>query len=213
MARRSQPNARSPEASREVDARRGAAGVSAIELLFVTGLIATVGGIAVPPALEALDEHRAAGAARYVSSRLQRARMEAVLQSRDVAVRFDDDDGYVFAIYADGNGNGVLADDIRRGVDRRLGADERIADNFRGVDFGTLPDLPPVDAGSAAPGDDPIRLGASNAVTFTAHGTSSSGSVYLRGRGQRQFVIRIYGETGKTRVLRFESASRQWRPL
>ena len=211
MARPSRPSVLTPERLRSIG---NAAGVSALELLFVTGLIATVGGIAVPPALEALDEHRAAGAARYLSSRLQRARMEAVLRSRDVAVRFaESDGGYTFATFVDGNGNGVLADDIRRGIDAPLGEPERVSDNFRGVDFGALPDLPPVEPGGTAPGDDPIRLGASNAVTFTAGGTSSSGSVYVLGRGRRQFVIRIYGETGKTRVLRFEATSRQWRTI
>src|SRR5262249_17412356 len=157
----------------------------------------------VPPALEAIDEHRAAGAARYLSSRLQRARMEAVLRSRDVAVRFTETaEGYTFAIFVDGNGNGVLPDDNRRGIDNPLGELERLSDNFRGVEFGTLADLPSVDAGGAAPGDDPVRLGASNAVTFAPGGTSSSGSLYVLGRGKRQFVVRIFGETGKTRVLR-----------
>lgn len=188
--------------------------MSVLELLFTVALMGTVCGIAVPPALNAIEGVRAAGAARYLSTRLQRARMEAVTRSADVGVRFSNTaSGYVFAIYVDGNGNGVSSRDIVRGVDWRLGSVERLADRFTGVELGTLPGLPPVDAGGAPPGADPIHLGVSNTVTFTAGGTSSTGSVYIRGRGQRQYVVRIYGDTGKTRVLEFESATRRWKPL
>ena len=72
-----------------------------------------------------VDETRTAGAAQYLSARLQRARMEAVLRSAAVAVQFTHDaSGYSYAFYVDGNGNGVVARDIQRGVDRRINAVE-----------------------------------------------------------------------------------------
>src|SRR5262249_55817088 len=100
-------------------------------------LVATMCGITVPPVLSAVESVRAAGAARYVSTRLQRARMEAVTRSADVGVRFSSTaTGYVFAVYVDGNANGVLARDILRGVDWPLGSIERLPDIFTGVGFG-----------------------------------------------------------------------------
>jgi hypothetical protein len=80
------------------------------------------------------------------------------------------------------------------------------------VDFGADADLPPVDPASPAPGDDPIRLGSGDMVTFTPIGTSSSGSLYIRGRRGTQYVVRLYGETGKTRILRFNAGNGQWIP-
>ena len=94
--------------------------------------------------------------------------------------------GYAYEVYVDGNGNGVRTRDIQRGEDQRIGSVEHLSDHFAGVDFGVLPGLPPVDAGSAAPGTDPIKLGASSILTFTPLGTSSSGSLYLRGRRNRR---------------------------
>jgi hypothetical protein len=183
-------------------------------VLFVSALTATVGGIALPPLLAAADDFRANGAVRYLAARLQRARMEAVLRSADVAVRFNlTSTGYTFAMYVDGNRNGVLGSDIQTGVDARLRWNERLPDNFAGVEFGTIPGLPAVDVGGTAPGDDPIRLGSSNGATFTAGGTSSTGSLYVLGKRARQFVIRIYGDTGKTRILSFDARSRTWKPL
>jgi hypothetical protein len=85
-------------------------------------------------------------------------------------------------------------------------------DQFPGVDFGALPGLPGADA-SAPPGSDPIRLGASDRVTFTPTGTATPGSLYVRGPGNAQYVVRILGETGRTRVLKFSAGSGTWHPL
>ena len=189
-------------------------GYSLVELLIVLGVIATLSTATVPGVVAGLEQHRAAAAARYMSARLQRARMEAVVRSRAVAIRFTRvaGTGYVFAVYVDGNRNGVTAADIERGIDQRISPPESIAEAFPGIQFGVLPGLPPVDPGGTPPGADPIRLGTGDSASFTATGTSSSGSVYLRGR-TAQYVVRLFGETGKTRVLQFNTRTREWKPL
>ena len=192
---------------------RSQRGTTLLEMVFVSGVVATLGGIAVPQTLVALDDSRAAGAARYLSGRLQRARMDAVMRSADVAIKFTQTaTGYSYTTYVDGNRNGVRTTDISKGVDRELLPAERLPDQFAGVDFGALPNLPPVDPGGTAPGTDPVRLGSSNMASFSANGTSSTGTLYVRGRAS-QYAIRIYGETGKTRILKFETRTRQWKPL
>ena len=189
------------------------AAFSLIEILFVLGTAATVSAVAVPETLATIDDNRAAAAARYVSTRLQRARMEAVTRSGSVALRFmRQSDHYDFATYVDTNHNGVLSKDIQSGVDRVSQPADRLGDHFPGVEFGAIPDLPAVDSTSTAPGSDPIRLGSSDMVTFTSIGTATSGSLYIRGRREAQYVVRIYGETGKTRVLKFLPGSGQWIP-
>jgi len=188
-------------------------GYTVVEFLFVVGMAATLGSLAVPQVLTGLDDFRTAGAARHVSARLQRARMDAVVRSADVALQVTQTaGGYSYAVYVDGNRNGVRTIEIQRGTDSRLVAPERLVDQFPGVDFGAIPGLPAVDAGGTPPGADPIRLGAASLATFTASGTSSSGSLYIRGRSA-QYVVRIYGQTGKTRVLKFDARSRQWKAL
>jgi len=160
-----------------------------------------------------VDEVRTAGAVRYLSTRLQRARLDSVVRSTDVGLQFvGAGGGYTVGIYRDGNGNGIRSRDIQRGVDPLIGALERLPDLFAGVDFGALPGLPPVDPGGTPPGTDPIRLGSSNILTFTPLGTASTGSLYVRGRRNIQYVVRIVGETGKTRVLKFDAVSQQWKP-
>ena len=194
--------------------RAGASrGYSLLELTFALGVLATLSAVAGPQLLTSVDDVRAAGAARYLSGRLQRARTEAVARSVDVALQFvQTPDGYRYAEYRDGNGNGIRTRDIQRGLDPPLAAAERLPDQFAGVDFGVLPGLPAVDSGGTPLGTDPIKLGSSNILTFTALGTSSSGSLYILGRRNAQYVIRVSGETGKVRVLKFDARVRQWLP-
>jgi type II secretory pathway pseudopilin PulG len=190
-------------------------GYSVLELMMVLGLCASLSAATVPEYLTAVDEIRASGAAHHVSARLQRARVEAVRRSTMVGLQFTQAAGgrYSYALYVDGNRNGVLALDIQRGVDRSIAAIERLPDQFSGIEFGVVPGLPPIDAGGAAPGADPIHLGASSIASFSAVGTATSGTVYIRSRRGAQYAVRILGETGRTRMLKFEPRARKWRQL
>jgi len=193
---------------------RSAQGYSLIETIFVAGLAATITAIAVPQIWAGLDDYRASGAARYMATRLQRTRMEAIARSAAVGMRFVRSGGsYAHAEFVDGNRNGVLSRDIDSGVDRPLRPPERLSEQFTGVDFGTLPDVPPIDAGSTAPGTDPIRLGRADIATFTPDGTATTGTLYIVGRHGAQYAVRIFGETGKTRLLKFDRRAARWRPL
>jgi hypothetical protein len=140
--------------------------------------------------------------------------MEAVKRTTNAGLRFTQvSGGYSYSAYMDGNGDGVRSQDIERGVDLRIGWPERLADRFAGVEFGTLPNLPAVDPASPAPGEDPVKLGSSDIISFTPLGTATPGSLYVRGRRNSQYVIRILGATGRTRILKFNSHSRRWNPL
>jgi len=189
-------------------------GYSILELTFVISLVATLSGVAAPQLMDSIDEYRAAGAARYLSSRLQRIRLESINRSSNVALQVVQvQNGYSYAVYVDGNGDGVKTRDIGNSTDPQFGPTERLADNFPGVDFGVAPGLPPVESGTTAPGTDPIKLGTSNLLSFSPLGTSSSGSLYIRSRRGAQYVIRVLGETGRVRVLKFDPRARAWRPV
>jgi type II secretory pathway pseudopilin PulG len=193
---------------------RATRGFSFIELTFVAGLMATAAALAAPGMLAGLDDLKTLGAVRYMSGILQQARMQAVLRHAEVAVRFTaSGSAYEYALYIDGNGNGVRARDISSGVDHEIRRAERLSDQFAGIEFGTLPDLPAVDSSSSPPGTDPVRLGSGSMAAFASRGTSTSGSLYVKGRRNAQYVIRVFGETGKTRILRFDLGARRWKPL
>ena len=189
-------------------------GFSLIEVVAVLSIAATVVAIAIPQVLATIDDSRASAAARYLATRLQQTRMEAVLRARNIALRVTQAGAsFAYAVYQDGNGNGVLSLDIQRGLDSQVHPSERLPDRFPGVDFGAVPGLPAADPGGSLPGSDPVKLGAGNMVSFTPGGTSSSGTLYILGRRGAQYALVIFGETGRTRLSKWDGRNHQWRPL
>jgi type II secretory pathway pseudopilin PulG len=190
---------------------RPSQGYSVLELMFVLGIVTTMAGITVPGVLAGLDDFKTLSAVRYVSARLQRTRIDALSQGVNAAIRFTRVGvSYSYGVYADGNGDGIKSRDIQRGIDKQIAPDERLPDQFPGVEFGTLPGLPAVDASSTAPGSDPVKFGSSDMASFTPLGTSTAGSLYVLGPRGTQYVIRVFGETGKVRILRFTARTRRW---
>ncbi len=184
------------------------------ELAAVLGLAGAVTATALPQLLSGLDDARAAGAARYLSSRLAESRMDAISRSREVAIRFAPwNRSYSFTVYVDGNHNGVLARDILRGVDTPITGVETLPEKFRNVDFGVLPGLPPIDPGGTAPDGDPIKLGAGDSVSFSPLGGATPGTIYVLGANGSQYAVRVFGATGKIRAYRFNGSSGKWLPM
>ena len=148
-----------------------------------------------------MDRARTASAARYLASRIAVARSQAVMRSAHVALRFEDRrSGVAFRMYVDGNHNGVRTADITTGIDPPLEPAVRLGDLYPGVAIAI--------AGEA--GADPVRLGPSNLLSFTPLGTSTPGSIFVRGRDGSQFAVRVLGATGRTRVERYVPHSRTW---
>lgn len=159
--------------------------------------------IAVPQTAAGLDRSRASVAARYLSAQMALARSEAVKRSASVAIRFGDvESGFEMSMFVDGNGNGVRTKDIGAGIDRRIGAAERLGERFPGVAIGL--------SEKTGLGNDPVRFGESSLLTFTSISTATAGSVYVLGRDGSQYAVRVLGATARTRVLRYVSAKRAW---
>jgi hypothetical protein len=193
---------------------RRVAGYSLIELMFALGVMVMLAGIAIPQILAALDDYQAYGAVRYLSGRLHETRMMAVTRTVNTAMRFTNAGGsYAYGVYVDGNRNGIRSADIADGVDPEIQRQERLSDLFPGVDFGAVPGLPSVEPGSPPPGNDPIRFGSTSMAVFNPLGTSTPGSLYIRGRRDSQYAVRLFGQTGKIRVLKFNPRTRMWRAL
>jgi Tfp pilus assembly protein FimT len=184
-------------------------GLTLLELMFVVTVTAVLAGVAVPITGDALDESGTGAAARYLAGLIANNRMEAINRSRSAALRFEPSDpDYMVAQYVDGNGNGVLAAEIGRGIDRLNGMPRRIGDNFPGVRFGLGEGLPDAD-GIRYTGTDGVRIGAGRILTVSPDGTATSGTVYLRGR-RAQYAVRVLGATGRTRVLKYDTGRRAW---
>lgn len=175
-------------------------------------LLGVSAALALPSMRPGLDGVRAAAAARHLGALAQSTRVRAVTQSVHVGLRFErHDGGYRYAMYADGDGDGLRARDVRSGVDSRLADFERIGDRFPGVAIGIATRVPGIGGREALPaGSDPIRFGASDSLTFSPLGTATSGTLYLHHRSGRQFAVRVLGATGRIRILELNEDSASW---
>jgi len=183
-------------------------GYTLIEVLLVISLVGVLAGVAVPITTSAIDELRAAAAARYVAARLAATRLDAVRRSSTVALRFDPNGSdYTFRPFLDGNGNGLRAADILSGADRPLGRAERLSDQFAGTAFGLLPATPDLDG--ALGNADGVRIGATSLLSISPNGSCTSGTLYVHGR-RSQYAIRVLGATGRVRLFRYDRGAGRW---
>jgi hypothetical protein len=187
-----------------------AAGLSAVETMLVVSLASTVTAIAVPQAVHSVDEYRTRAAAQYLAMRVGDARMNAIKRSTYVGLRFEAVGAdYRFTGVSDGNGNGLRTIDVQRGDDPIVAQPDMLAWHFTGVSFGLLEGIPDVD-GHAASTRDGVRVGLSRLLSMNPNGTSSSGTLYVHGRGRSQYAVRVLGATGRVRVASYHPARRTW---
>lgn len=191
-----------------------ARGMALVDVLAATGLSLVMAGMAVPVVGGTLERERTLVGAHYLAAAVQRARLEALKRSAVVAVRLQELDGRTSVqLFADGNGNGVLQRDIDRHFDPALTMAEWLDEHASGVSLQINQTIADVGGGGElAPGDDPVRMGNSSLVSFSPLGSATSGTLYVAARRGPQMAIRVYGATGRVRVLTFDAQARQWRP-
>jgi len=186
-------------------------GYSVLELMVCLFLATLVVAAGAPAVLASREAVLADGAADSIARELHGARMEALKRRASVAIRFEADGGdFLLATYVDGNGNGVRAADISSGDDPLVRPRWLLRDRFAGVGFGFEAGVPDVDGGDTSSNPDPIRVGRSRMLSFSPTGTSSSGTVYVRGRGAHQLAVRVLGGTGRIRSFDFDFGSWKW---
>jgi type II secretory pathway pseudopilin PulG len=186
----------------------GAAGYTVVELLFVLAIAAILSGLAVPLWSNTTEHMSASAAVRHLAGRVALARLDAVRRASVVGLRFErQGDDYTYQLFLDGNGTGLRAADVTSGADTPLGPVERLTDQFPGVSFGLIPGIPEIDGGTG--NADGVRIGASSFLSLTPLGTTTGGTLYVRG-ARTQFALRILGATGRTRVFIYEQGVRRW---
>jgi len=125
-----------------------------------------------------------------------------VSQSTTVALYFEQDSrGVKFSMVEDGNGDGVRTSDLAQQIDRVTAAPIHLADIFSGASIALAPGIPATSA---------VALGGTMLLSFTPNGTATSGTVYVLGRDQTQWAVRVLGVTARARVLRYDRPTGAW---
>jgi hypothetical protein len=194
---------------------RSNAGLSIFELLLGMTTLAGMLAIATPGVMRLREEVSLRSAVHETSVAFYLARSYAISRNRNVGLKFRrNGERWEWALYADGNGNGVRTAEIVSGVDRFLGITYPWTRNdvLPGIMTGTrVPD-------PGSPGhyldrpEDPIRFNVSDICSFSAMGESTPGSVYLWNGHDGMAVLRVFGQTAKLRSLYYRRGDREWKP-
>ena len=206
-----------PGARREVRHVFAAAGFSLAELLVVLAIVAVVAAVGLPDLFRASERQRLDLGAAEIASSLRLTRVYAVRHSANVAIKFETaPNGAVsYALFRDGDGDGVRTLDVARGIDPQVEPWRRLTSLGRGVGFGFPPGPLPRDPTTGRPiggsRDDPIRFNSSNLASFSAAGSATPGSAYLTdGRGGL-VIVRVTNVSGRVRTMRWDGVRGVWR--
>ena len=190
-------------------------GFSLLEILVAAAVVGLMVAAGVGPISNWVAGLRVEMAAAEVAGALQMARLYAARSNVKVAVKFRTDPGgeVTWALYRDGDGDGVRNRDIDRGIDPLELAPRPLARLGKDVYFGFPPGEPPRDpAGRRLTRlDDPIRFNRSDLASFSPRGTSTPGTVYLTDGRYHLAAARVNNRAGKVSVLRYDRVLEVWR--
>jgi len=192
-------------------------GFQMIELLLVLALFSLMLALTAPPVLRISGELRLRLAAEEVVAAMRLARSTAVRLSTNVALKFRPRPGgqATWALYRDGDGDGILSKDIDRGTDPQVAPPRRLEQIGNRVRFGFPPGRPARDPGAPAKllrgGDDPIRFNSSDLASFSPLGGATPGTVYLTDADGNLAAVRVTGRTGKVKVIVYDFGEEIWK--
>jgi hypothetical protein len=188
--------------------------VTLLDSLVTIALVVLVSATALPVVAGSFAFERSVVGAHYLAGQLKRTQLDAVRRAATVGLRFAVTDlDTCWQPFADGNGDGVNTRDIDRGVDRASGPRDCLGQHARDVGLRvafTVPDIG--GGGELAAGSNPLRIGRSTLVSFSPTGAATSGTLYVAAPHGPQMAIRVFGATGRLRVLTFRPGADQWVP-
>jgi type II secretory pathway pseudopilin PulG len=195
---------------------RTSQGFTLIELLGALAALTVAVLLTAPPLLRATASIRVRLAAEELVVALRHARSLAVRYSANVALDLQrtGSGSLTYGLYRDGDGDGVLRQDIRAGIDPPVGPAVPLTRPGRDVRLGLPPNRPVRDPGDPRAWldrrDDPVRFNRSDLASFDPLGTATPGSIYLWDGADRLVAVRVFGRTGKVKVVTYNFAAARW---
>lgn len=189
----------------------GDPGIGLVDLLVVVATVVILLGVSIPVSLDAMERQRVESAARFIAGVIAEARMAALTRGEATGLSFGSEEGQrpVLQLVQDGDGDGVNTDDRTRGVDRIVRTFGGL-ESYRGVGLCITRSGPSPDAAEQlTAGARAIRFGADDTLRFGPDGVGTSGSVYVCVEGGAQAAVRVFGTTGRVRVL-LQRADGSW---
>ena len=188
------------------------------EILAILALMGLALAGAAPSARRVIARELGEITASQIVSEIRLHRSETVASGVGRAMVFArrSDAEWTITVVLDGDGDGVRADDRRRGIDRIVDGPQAVTDRFGGARLGFHPSLtqlrsPPPTSAPLGDLDDPVRLGLGDVISFNPRGTITSGTIYLTDGSERQLAVVLYGQTARLRLWEYDLSLGRWK--
>jgi len=187
-------------------------GITLIELIAVIAILCILALCAAPAFAAYRRQMSVIAAGHEMRSLLRAVRSRAIARGRNAGVKFvKSGKNWTYTLYDDGNGNGISNADIARGIDRRYFGPAVVMPQFRTAAIALLPAaIRDPDGAKLLPTDPALQFGTSTICSFSPVGSSTPGTIYISDGIDNLYAVRVYGATGKVRMLRYDSGRQKW---
>lgn len=187
-------------------------GFSLVEVLTVIAIVSVIALSAVPAFAAYRRRASVTAQAAQLRSVFRAARMRAIARNTNAGVKFVERGGtWMYALYDDGDGDGIRSDDITAGIDRCFKPASLLLPEFQVAKIGVLPvTIRDPDGDPLTPTAPAVQFGRSATCSFSPNGASTPGTIYLVSGDGFIYAVRVYGASGKVRTLRYNGGRRKW---
>ena len=187
-------------------------GITLLEVLAVVAIIGIFALCAMPSFANYRRHASLIAEADQLRSIFRAARSRAITRHANAGVRFvQRGKEWTFALYDDGDGDGIRADDIASGVDTCAAAPSVLMPQFHIATVALLPvAIQDPDGDPLSPTANAVQFGKSSLCSFSPTGGGTPGTVYITNADGEIFAIRVLGATGRIRVLRYDAVAKKW---
>jgi prepilin-type N-terminal cleavage/methylation domain-containing protein len=191
-------------------------GFTLLELLVVVAIIGIIANMSCGLLMRAMRRTALRQAAVALDKLMRRVQYDASGNSASRGLRFSPGaSGWQYAVYEDGDGDGVLSADIAAGIDPLIESPQPLVGRLSTAGIG-VPEPPvehPDDGKSFSTSMKAVNFNQSFICSFAPDGDATPGTIYLvNGTTGEAAMVRSSGEGGQIRTLFYGLGGKGWQP-
>ena len=192
--------------------RRHEHGFSLLEILIALVILGILVCVAAPAFATYRQRNSVRIAARELESTLRYVRSRAITRAACSGIKFTGAGSLWFlAVYDDGDNDGIRSDDIRKGTDPIVRRPVPLMPQLQAARIGLLPfAIKDPDGDPLPPTKSPVEFGTSGTCSFSPIGDGTPGSIYVTDEVGDLYCIRVAGDSGHVRILRYDGKQKKW---
>lgn len=187
-------------------------GFTLLEFLIVVAIVGMMLAITLPAFSRMRRQAALKAAAAELRTQFHHTRSRAIAHNVYCGMKFLLLGGeWHFAVYEDGDGDGVRNDDIKSGKDRLIARPRVVLPTSKVATIGLLDiAIKDPDGDPLPPTKSPVAFNTSAICSFSPLGQSTPGTIYITDDGTDLYAVRVFGTSAKIRVLRYVRATGKW---